>query len=127
MVIPYIQGLGEKFKRMCNRKGIQVHFKGSNNIKTKLMAPKDKSTKLQKNGVIYKFKCPTINCPKEYIGETGRAFGHRLKEYLGTPSPIHHHTSSTEHSISPDCFSIVHRETQGTTQKHQGGHVHQGQ
>ena len=30
------------------------------------------------------------------------------------PLPIHLHTSSTGHPVSPDCFSIVHRETQGT-------------
>ena len=87
-VVPYIQGLGEKFKRTCNKKGIQVHFKGSNTIKTLLMALKDKDTKLQKSWVIYKLKCPHINCPKEYIGETGRAFGDRLKEDLRAPSPI---------------------------------------
>ena len=46
MVVPYSQGLSEKFKRTCNKKGIQVHFKGSNTIRTLLMAPKDKDTKL---------------------------------------------------------------------------------
>ena len=55
IIVPYIQGLGEEFKRTCNKKGIQVHFKGSNTIKTLLMAPKDKDTKLQKSGVIYKY------------------------------------------------------------------------
>ena len=115
MVVPYIQGLGEKFKRTCNKKGIQIHFKGSNTIKTLLMAPKDKDTKLQKSGVICKYKCPKINCPEQYIGETGIAFGDRLKEHLRALSPFHQHTSSTGHPISPDCFSIVHRESQGMT------------
>ena len=32
VVIPYIKGLGEKFKRTCNTLGIQVHFKGNNTI-----------------------------------------------------------------------------------------------
>ena len=32
-VIPYIQGLGEKFKKTCNKQGIQVHFKGTNTVK----------------------------------------------------------------------------------------------
>ena len=115
IVVLYIQGLGEKFKRTCNKKDIQVHLKGSNTIKTLCMAPKDKDTKLQKNGVIYKYKCPYIKCPEEYIGETGRAFGDRLKEHLRTPSTIHYHTSSTGHPICLDSFSIVHREAQGTT------------
>ena len=35
----YVQGLGEKFKGTCNRKGIQVHFKHSNTIITLFMAP----------------------------------------------------------------------------------------
>ena len=78
IVVKYIQELVEKFKRTCNKKGLQVHFRGSNTIKTLLLEPKDKDTKLQKSGVIYKYKCPHINCPEEYIGETGRAFGERL-------------------------------------------------
>ena len=127
MVVPYIQGLSEKYKRICNKKGIQVHFKGSNTIKILLMAHKDNDTKLQKSGVIYQYKCPTINCPEEYIGGTGRAFRERLKEYLRVTSPNHQHTSFTGHPITPDCFNIIHREAQDTTRKHQGGYVHQGQ
>ena len=113
MVIPYIPGLGEKFKRTCNKQGFQVHFKGTNTIKQLLMAPKDKDPKLAKSGVIYKYKCPTINCTEEYIGESGRTFGDRYKEHLKAPSPIHLHTSSTGHPVSPECFSIVDREAQG--------------
>ena len=115
MVVPYIQGLGEKFKRACSRKGIQGHFKGSNTIKTLLMAPKDEDTKLQKSGVIYKYMCLQVDCPEEYIGETGRAFGDRLKEHLRVPCPILQHTSFTGHPISPDYFRVVHKEAQGTT------------
>ena len=110
IVVPYIQGLGERFKRTCNSKGIQVHFKGTITIKTLLMAPKYRDNKLQKSGVIYKFKCPHINCPKECIGESGRTFGDRLKEHLKAPSPIHQHSNSTGQPVSPDCFTIVHRE-----------------
>ena len=83
IVVPYVQELGEKFKRTCNKKGIQVHFMGSNTVKTLVMAPKDMDTKLQKSGVIYKFRWPHINCSDEYIGETGRTFGDRLTEHQG--------------------------------------------
>ena len=51
MVLPYIQGLGEKFKRTCSKQGFQVHFKGTNTIKQLLMVPKDKDSKLQKVGL----------------------------------------------------------------------------
>ena len=45
------------------RKGLQLHFKGLNTIKTLLIVTKDKDTKLQKSGVIYKYKCWQISCP----------------------------------------------------------------
>ena len=79
------------------------------------MAPMDKDNKLQKGGVIYQFKCPHINCPEEYIGESGRAFEDRIKESLKAPSPVHQHSNSTGHSVSPDCFTTVHGESQGTS------------
>ena len=105
MVVPYIHGLGEKFKRTCNKQGIQVHFKGTNTIKQLLMAPKDRESKLQKSGVIYMYKCPQINCTVEYIGKPGRTFGDGYKEHLKVSSPIHLHTTTTGHPVSIDCFS----------------------
>ena len=90
-------------------------FTGTNTIKTLLMAPKDRDNKLQKSGVIYKFKCPHINCPEEYIGKSSRTFRDRLKEHLRAPSPIHHYSSSTGHLVNPECFTIVNRQPQGAT------------
>ena len=81
------------------------------------MASKDRKNKLQKSGVIYKFKCPHINCPEEHIGVCGRMFEDRLKEHLRVPSSSHHHSSSTGHPVSPECFTIVDREPQGVTRK----------
>ena len=113
IVIPCIQGLGEKFKRTCNKQGIQLHLKGTNTVKQLLMAPKDKDPKLATSGVIYRYKCPNINCTEQYIGESGRTLGDRYKEHLKAPTPIHLHTSSTGHPVSPECFPIVDREAQG--------------
>ena len=107
--------MGEKFKRTCNKQGIQVHFKGTNTVKQLLMAPKDKDPKLAKSGVIYRYKCPNTNCREQYIVESGRTLGDRYKEHLKAPSPIHLHTSSTGHPVSQDCFCIVDREAQGLT------------
>ena len=115
MVITYIKGLGEKFKRTCNKLGIQAHFKGTNTVKQLIMAPKVKDPKLTKNGVIYRYKCPSINCTEQYIGESGRTLGERYKEHLKAPSPIHLHTFTTGHPVSPECFSIVERGAQGLT------------
>ena len=96
-------------------RGIQVHFKGTNTLKTLLVKPDDKDNELQKSGVIYHFKCPYINCPDAYIGESGRSFGDRIKEHFKAPSPIHQHSSTTGHTISPDCFRIIDRESQNTS------------
>ena len=95
--------------------GIQVHFKGTNTLKTLLVAPEHRDTKLQNSGIIYKFKCPHINGPEEYIWESGRNFGDRLKEHLRAPFPFHHHSNSTGHPVSPECSTIVDREPQGVT------------
>ena len=95
--------------------GIQAHSKGTKILQTFLMAPKDRDSKLQKSGVIYKFKCMHINCPEEYIGESGRTFGDRLKEHLRAPSPFHQHSNSTGHLVSPECFTIVDMEPHGVT------------
>ena len=111
IVVPYIKGTSKIFKRLCKSKGIQVYFKGTNTLRTQLVNPKDKDPKLQKSGTIYRYKCPHLNCPEAYIGESGRAFGDRVSEHLKAPSPIYTHSTSTGHPLDPDCFNIIHKET----------------
>ena len=41
VVIPYIQGIAESFKKICGKYGIQTYFKGNTTIKQVLMKPKD--------------------------------------------------------------------------------------
>ena len=82
IVVPDTKELRKKFKKTCRSLVIQVYFKGNSIIRALLMALKDKDNKYPKSGVIYRFRCPQINCPKEYIGDSGSSFGERLKEYL---------------------------------------------
>ena len=110
LVVPYIQGTSEKFKRLCKAKGIQIHFKGTNTLRTQLVNPKDKDPKIQKSGIIYHYKCLHINCPDDYIGESGRALGERVKEHLKAPSPIFHHSTTMSHPLDSDNFNIIHVE-----------------
>ena len=42
MMVPYGKGLSESLKNVCRKHGVQVHLKGDNNLKSPLMAPKDK-------------------------------------------------------------------------------------
>ena len=110
IVVPYIPNTSEKFKKLCKRKGIQVHFKGTNTLRTALGNPKDKEPTVNQTGIIYQYPCPHINCPSSYIGESGRTIGDRIKEHFKAPSPIHLHSSTTGHPMDPNQFSIVHKE-----------------
>ena len=42
IVVLYSQGLRENYKSICNKYGIQVHFKEAQNLKNLLVSPKDK-------------------------------------------------------------------------------------
>ena len=110
IVVPYIPNTSEKFKKVCKRKGIQVHFKGSNMLSTALGNPKDKDPKANQTGIIYLHQCPQINCSSSYIGESGRTLCDRIKEHFKAPSPIHLCSSSTGHPMDLNQFSIVHKE-----------------
>ena len=110
LVVPFIPGTSGKFKKLCKVKGIQVHYKGTNTIRTLLGNPKDKDPKTNKSGIIYHYKWLHINCPDAYIGESGRDLGDRVKEHLKAPSPIHHHSNTTGHPLDPDHFNTVHKE-----------------
>ena len=110
IVVPYINKTAEKFKRLCKNRGIQVHFRGTNTLRTALGNPKDKDLKANQTGIIYKYQCPNIQCTSSYIGESGRSLGERVKEHFKAPSPIHHHSTTTGHPMDPNQFNIVHKE-----------------
>ena len=72
--------------------------------------PMDKDPKSNNSGVIYHCKCPHINCPDAYIGESGRTLGEHVKEHLKAPSPIHQHSTTMGHLLDPEQFNIVDKE-----------------
>ena len=88
-------------------------FQRHNHIRTITHGSQGQGPQTSQSGVIYRYKCPNINCTEQYIGESGRTLGDRYKEHLKPPSPIHLHTSATGCPVSPECFSIVDRESQG--------------
>ena len=110
IVVPYTPNTSEKFKKLYKRKGIQVHFKGTNTLRTALGNPKDKDPKANQRGIIYHYQSPHINCPSAYIGESGRTLDDRVKEHFKAPSPIHLHSNTSGHLMDPNQFNIVHKE-----------------
>ena len=77
--LPYVAGLSESFARLLKRHRVQSAMKPYNTLRQNLVHPKDKRPITDNAGVIYKIPCQ--QCPKSYIGETGRCFGIRLKEH----------------------------------------------
>ena len=110
IVVPYMPTTGEMFMKLCIKKGIQVHFKGTNTLRTALGNPKDKDPQNNQTGIIYDYQCPQINCPIAYIGESGRSLGERIKEHFKAPCPIHLHSTTTGHPMDPEQFNIVHKD-----------------
>ena len=53
IVVPYIQGTGEKIKKVCKSKGIPVHFMGTNTLRTLLVTPKDKDPVKEENAMLF--------------------------------------------------------------------------
>ena len=112
MVLPYVRGLSESMKNICNKHGVQVHYKGGNTIKGLLMTPKDKDHITMKSGIIYRFKCQRVDSDDEYIGESSRSFGERFREHQKAPSPMYDNHNITGHDTTIPNFSIVGREDQ---------------
>ena len=112
VVIPYIQELGESFKEIYIKYGIQTYFRGNITLKQLLMKSKDQDPRENKSGVIYSYQCGDITYSEVYIGETSRTLGERCKEHLKKSSPIYVHSQHTGHNSSPDNFNIIGREDQ---------------
>ena len=57
-MVPYIHGVGERFKRTCNKKGIQVNFKGTN-TKNPPHGPQGQGQQTIKEGSNLQIQMPT--------------------------------------------------------------------
>ena len=115
--LPYIQGVSERLSRVFKKHGVGVYHKPFNTIRTLLVHPKDPTPLEKKCGVVYEISCD--NCPANYIGETARSLGTRVKEHLNTKkdnlSAVGEHCRDTGHSVSWDNISVLCRED--STQK----------
>jgi hypothetical protein len=101
--IPYMRGLSEKLQGTFDKYNIGVIHKPFNTIRSALVKPKDKTSKLDVCGTVYLITCST--CNQSYVGETTRALKTRLKEHTRTAGPltaIGELCQTTGHKVSED-------------------------
>ena len=114
VVVPYVKGLSEPYKRSLEKVGVQVFFKAGCTLRNMLVSPKDKDSKSKTQGIIYNIKCGENTCPMHYIGETGRTLEERYKDHVqDSNSAIHRHSAETGHSIpelDEDNVKILRKE-----------------
>ncbi|XP_072016570.1 uncharacterized protein [Amphiura filiformis] len=135
VVIPYVEGLSERVSRIFKKHGFSTSMKPHRTIRNMLVHPKDKRDPLQSAEVIYEIPCQ--NCPKTYIGETGRLFETRLTEHKSesekvsaksftrsqrkaSASEIHksaiaEHVAHQNHVIGWDEAQVIDQESDKTT------------
>ena len=68
--IPYVKGIGEQIRKVCNKEGIQVTFCSHRTLRTILKNVKPSWPDTDIKGVVYRIPCK--DCDGTYIGETGR-------------------------------------------------------
>lgn len=79
VTLPYIRGITEPLQRAMRKYNINTVVKPYTKLRQLLVHPKDKIEQDKKCNVIYEIPCKS--CNKTYVGETGRSFNTRKKEY----------------------------------------------
>ena len=113
ITLPFIDGLSQKLQRIFKSYGVATTFKPHTTIRQLLVSPKDPVPVEKRSGCVYQINC--ADCPKSYIGQTGRQLGDRLKEHKSkapsrTPSAVQEHSTNSNHSIDWDNIKILNRE-----------------
>ena len=76
LFMPYEKGISEQLKRVANKYGLEVIFRRSLSLKSKLQTNPFKTDSTC--GVVYKI---TYSCCKKYVGETGRTIEETIKKH----------------------------------------------
>ena len=79
VTIPYIHGLSQSIRRVLSHLDIKVAFRPFRTLRQELVHPKDPVPEWRRKGVVYTIPCD--QCPRCYIGQTGRCLEQRLVEH----------------------------------------------
>ena len=110
VVIPFVQGLSEKIKRVYSQYGASTAFKPHQTLRQLLVTPKDKASDEEKSGIVYRYPCK--GCDKVYLGDPKRSLGDRIREHCAkttsNQSALAEHSKNTGARIGHcKCHSIV--------------------
>ena len=123
MTLPYISGLSKSIHRVFPPLAIQVTFHPFRTLRQELVQGACARTEHQPiaGKVVYSILC--AECPRIYIGQTGRSLDHRLCEhrqalkngYLGSSTLAEHmHVLSSNHRV--DLLKAMLIDTHNHTQ-----------
>ena len=132
VVIPYVNKTSEQLAACFKKYGVTSAMRPACTLRSLLVHPKDKIKDEKKAGVVYRIPCQ--NCPRVYIGQTGRHLGTRVNEHKVdvenhekrnytqsarktsttemNKSAITDHVNTCNHVINWDKVKIVAREDQ---------------
>ena len=106
-IVTYIQGVTEPIKRILSNCNIKVALKPYLTLGHIFAKPKDPVKTNQKTHAVYSIPCG--DCEKEYLGQSKRQFGTRLKEHQKAVSTLDkgksalaEHVCYTKHEIAWD-------------------------
>ncbi|XP_072025159.1 uncharacterized protein [Amphiura filiformis] len=75
-VVPYVRGASEALRRIFSKRGVSVHFKTINTLRSALVAPMDKVPLGKCCGTVYQINCN--DCDSAYVGESARPLNTRI-------------------------------------------------
>lgn len=114
-IITYIGQASEIIAKFLKKLNINIAFKTNNSTGSLIKNNKSKLNNNNKSG-IYQLTCN--DCPKTYIGQSGRSFSKRIKEHYTcyikekTHSNYANHLIECNHNFNTN-FKILHTENKG--------------
>ena len=88
MVVSYTKYLSESVKNIFNKQGTQVHFKDGSAIKNLQVALNNKDNITKNHGVIYRYKCTSVECDYEFRGKSASTLERGSRKNSRLPSPF---------------------------------------
>lgn len=120
--VEFGNSLYHTLKNELKKQNIILACKTSNKLERQLNKPHsiDTNTRLNDTGV-YKLSCS--DCPKVYVGQSGRSFQKRFKEHLPKPKLQTQRSKFAEHLVNENHNVISYNDNLSILHKCNKGHV----